>query len=330
MHRPRVEVGSREGVSIWTLVAASTTTSPQPVEAQVCPAAGGCVVSLRVGTAQLLHLPLPLGQFVAAERTGGIPLLHPFANRLHGHRIEVEGRRIDADLSPFRHADSKGRPMHGFLLRWPGREGPGWAAEPRTDHEMAELSLSIEWAEHRELYEAFPFPHRLVQRYRLRPDRFEVGCEIHARDAALPASFGWHPYLTLPGAARGDLRLTLPQVEPIPLDAEGFPMAPSPRGAVEPAAQRPIAERAWDDLFRVVAPPSTVRLDDGRRTVEVRLGATCRFLQIYSPAGADFVAIEPMTAPTAALETGGPDLSIVPAGGVFRAGFEIAWPRCEP
>jgi galactose mutarotase-like enzyme len=47
------------------------------------------------------------------------------------------------------------------------------------------------------------------------------------------------------------------------------------------------------------------------------------FTQIFAPADTDAVAIEPMTAATNALLTGGPELTFVPPGETFGAAFSI-------
>jgi aldose 1-epimerase len=47
------------------------------------------------------------------------------------------------------------------------------------------------------------------------------------------------------------------------------------------------------------------------------------FTQIFAPADTDAVAIEPMTAPTNALLTGGPELTLIPPGETFIAAFAI-------
>jgi galactose mutarotase-like enzyme len=49
-----------------------------------------------------------------------------------------------------------------------------------------------------------------------------------------------------------------------------------------------------------------------------------RFAQVFAPPGSDFVCFEPMTAPTNALVSGGPDLPVVEPGGRHDAAFAIA------
>ncbi|MGA0174674.1 MAG: hypothetical protein ACO3NL_13670, partial [Phycisphaerales bacterium] len=70
-------------------------------------------------------------------------------------------------------------------------------------------------------------------------------------------------------------------------------------------------------------PAGAVTLSGGETSVVIEPHSGIRFLQIYSPAGQTFAAIEPMTAPTAALDDGGPDLPTVEVGETFRAGFRV-------
>jgi galactose mutarotase-like enzyme len=59
----------------------------------------------------------------------------------------------------------------------------------------------------------------------------------------------------------------------------------------------------------------------GGLRLEVRYGSGYPYAQVFSPAGADFVAIEPMTAPTDALTRD--ECPPVEPGETFRAVFEV-------
>lgn len=318
---PRIEARTREGIGLFALVVPRAES-----EVVVCPAAGFSAVSFKVGGGEFLHLPSALAPFVGAVRTGGIPLLHPFANRLRGTRWSFDGRIVDPDATPFRHADGRGLPMHGYLLRWPGLAGDGrWEIRTASDAGWAQIEASLDWGSQGDLMSAFPFPHRLTQRYRLDGRTLEVETSVEPRDRPMPVSFGWHPYFRIPGATRESLALSLPRLAHIALDEGGLPDRDS--GRLQETDRLPrraaLAQETFDDLFRLAEPIGSATLAAGDAAVVVEPRAGIRFLQIYSPAGQAFAAIEPMTAPTAALDDGGPDLPVVEPGEVFKAGFRV-------
>src|SRR6516162_6036907 len=92
---------------------------------------------------------------VAAQKgsTAGIPLLHPWANRLAGFQYQAAGRRVELDRSsPLLHLDDQGLPMHGVpwsLLAWEVIEASAGRLVTRLDWSRGDL-LAI-----------FPFRHSL-------------------------------------------------------------------------------------------------------------------------------------------------------------------------
>ena len=99
-----------------------------------------------------------------------------------------------------------------------------------------------------------------------------------------------------------------------------------PTGEREPAAiaTAPLGERTYDDAFLAPAPGTAFALAGPDRRIELRMDSGYPFTQIYAPAGLDAVAIEPMTAPTNALLSAGPELTFVPPGETFAASFSIS------
>ena len=83
--------------------------------------------------------------------TAGIPLLHPWANRLAGFEYRAAGRRVELDRSsPLLHLDDRGLPMHGVpwsLLAWD-------VIKAGSDRLVARL----EWSRS-DLLAVFPFRH---------------------------------------------------------------------------------------------------------------------------------------------------------------------------
>ena len=243
-----------------------------------------------------------------AGGAAGIPLLAPWANRLSRRRFEAAGVQVDLDGVPF-HDDGKGLPIHGTMIgdrRWTIVEAEPDRVRARFGYDTAEL------------LRAFPFPHGLELDLAVGADGLRVETSLTAGEKGpVPVALGWHPYFRLPGPVE-DWRLELPDCTPLELDGRGIPT-----GRTGPATRGPVRlrERAWDDLFALDGPTS-VAVDGGGLRVEVRYAAGYPFAQVYSPADADFVAVEPMTAATDALTHDA--CPLVEPGDTFRAVFEVA------
>ena len=261
------------------------------------------VPALNMVGASLLHDGVELlgqrgGLTAYAERgsTMGIPLLHPWANRLE--RLpwgEGEGVKRDAN----------GLPIHGLLTARPGWSITGSAA----DADFAALILRFPF-EDPELLAHFPFPHALGLEVRVEDERLTITTKLTAtRDERVPVAFGWHPYLARP---EGRSEVELPVGRQAILDERGIPTG---------EYDAPRKQSAYDDLFTVAGGEFALR--GGGRRVSVAFEEGYPWAQVYAPEDGDFVCFEPMTAPTNALVSGD-GLRWVDPGDSFTARFSIA------
>jgi aldose 1-epimerase len=282
------------------------------LEAVFLPGRGMLGASLRHRGEELLGRIDELERAAESGGTAGIPLLHPWANRLASLRYTAGDRTVELDrTSPLLHLDADGLPIHG--VPW-SRLSFGVTAE-REDA----LSSRLEWATP-ELLAVFPFPHLLELDVTLDPGGLTIETALTpAADVAVPVSFGFHPYFALPGAARSDWVLTLPAMERLELDARGIPTGA--RATFAPSSA-PLGVRTFDDGFASPSPPR-LELSGGGRRIAVELGPGYSFTQVFAPASPAVVALEPMTAPTNALASGD-GLRFVEPGASFVASFRIA------
>ncbi len=100
--------------------------------ASFVPDAGMVGCSLRHRGEELLGQRGGLEAYVAERKTFGIPLLHPWANRLSRRRFTVAGRVVELDpaTTPLR-LDGNGLPMHGLMSA-----SPDWEVD---HHELSDL-----------------------------------------------------------------------------------------------------------------------------------------------------------------------------------------------
>jgi aldose 1-epimerase len=312
---PSLMVGERseEGMAGLTLESAAAGG----VVATFVPEAGMIGCSLRAGGEELLGQRGGLAKYVGSGSTMGIPFLHPWANRLGASRFGVAGREVDLDRPglPLKR-DGEGLPMHGLLTA-----SGGWVVERHLETEDGgALAASFDFGAHVLLMRAFPFAHRVELVAELAGAELTIATTVRAGDAGpVPISFGFHPYLQLPGVPRAEWVMEAPVRERLLLDDRQLPTGAREPAAIKPA---PLADRHLDDAFTAPPPGEPFALTGGGRRLELRIGEGYRYSQIYAPADTDAVAFEPMTAPTNALLSG-EDLPMLAPRESFTATFSI-------
>lgn len=278
------------------------------LEATFVPEVGMVGSSLRHRGEELLGQRGGLEKYAETGSSFGIPLLHPWANRLSGLRYgEVQ---LDPARSPIR-LEEHGLPIHGLL----SADRHWEVVEQRHTALTARLSFGRP-----ELLAAFPYPHELTVAVLLSPQRLGVRTTLRPTGvAAVPVSFGYHPYITLPGAPRAGWHVEMPVTEQATLDDRGIPTGATDPVAFEPG---PLGEQTFDDLFPDIPPGASFALEGGGRRIEVVFEEGYPVAQVYAPEGEPFICFEPMTAPTDALVTGR-GLRRVEPGAEFSASFSI-------
>jgi aldose 1-epimerase len=252
------------------------------------PDVGMTGVSLRYHGGEYLALPGGLDA-LRAGRTGGLPLLAPWANRLSEWRYRAAGVTVDLEGLTLP-VDSSGLPIHGFLV---GR--PGWKVEQletRGDTARLRAAMTVDGP-------AFPYPHRIEISAIVRDPELRITTRVVPTGTrAVPIAFGWHPYLRLPSLTRSQWRLRLPSRRHLILDPRGIPT-----GDVVPEASEraPIGRRTFDDGYALGRDGRLAIENDIGQSVELRCGSGYSFAQVWVPRGKPFTALEPMAAPTNAL-----------------------------
>jgi galactose mutarotase-like enzyme len=303
---------TREGFDVVVL------RSPADLETTIAPGAGMVVCSLRHHGDELLGQRRGLRGYVESGRTFGIPILHPWANRLGGDRFAFRGVEVAlAADDPLVHRDAgSGLPLHGLLAGF-----GGWRVLARdVDASGARVTAEVDFAAHPALLAAFPFPHRLRLAVRLWGEDLELSATITATgDRAVPVALGFHPWFTLPGVPRQGWLVALPVRRRVLLDARQLPT-----GAVEAVhePEAPLGERTLDAHYDELERKPRFTLRGGGREIALHPGARFTHAQVFAPASDAVVCYEPMTAGVDPFAGDGPPLVVEPGGSV-TATFSI-------
>ncbi len=261
------------------------------------PDAGCVATSWRVNDREVLALPSPREEFLRSPRTGGVPLLYPYANRLRSDHFQVAGRDVDLSVDAKLKRDPTGLPIHGLLLRW-----SEWnLIQPSPSR----LEASIRWSDHAVLMAAYPFAHTLRVIWEVAHDSSAATLTVTTiieADQGQPVAvaFGWHPYMSVANAASAHIEI--PRRRPVALAKTGLPILGAPRSDWVEASKEAVGQNQ-DSLFEIEPSAGSTRIaivDVSDRT-EIRFEGGYNFLQVYSPTGGTFACAEPMTTATSAL-----------------------------
>jgi aldose 1-epimerase len=290
------------------------TSAGGRTEASFVPSVNMVCCSLRHDGIELLELRRGLQMYADAGKTMGIPLLYPWANRLERFGYEAAGKAVQLSEDDTRiPRDSQGLPIHGVLPSLLGWEVVAGA-------ERDSITARLAWSSP-EVLELFPYRHEVRLAIAVTDGALTIATEVRAnRGDPVPVSFGYHPYVRIPDVPRETWQVELAASRRLALDERGIPT-----GRREPVSERrlALADTSWDDAFDGLTQPTVfaVAAGDTRITVTFRTGYD--FAQVFAPADLQCICFEPMTAASAALNSGD-GLRIVAAGEEHRAEFAIA------
>jgi galactose mutarotase-like enzyme len=268
--------------------------------------------SLRHRGGELLGQRGGLAAYLAKGSAFGIPLLAPWANRLDGLRygkVTLDPGRVKGG--------AEGLPKDGALA------GRAWSVRDATATSLR-AGFDAACAGYDEVLAVFPFVHAWAVEVTLDDAAMTVRTQLSATgEDAVPVSFGWHPLFTLPGVAREALEVRLPVRAESVLDARGIPSS-EPDLRPPEWTRGPLGARVLDAEYPELDPTSDFVLRGGGRELRVAFAAPGYPIgHAWAPGGQDFVAWEPMTAPTNALVSGR-GLRHVAPGDAFAATFTVS------
>lgn len=265
---------------------------------RIAPESGGAIAGWTRGATPLLRTPSP-----TALRLGDVhgmacfPLL-PYANRIGQACFDWQGRTCQLRRT---------LPGHPHSLHGVGWQRP-WQVEALSHTELR-LSLlhdpdgpdAAEW----------PFAFSAQQRFTLMPDGLRVSLSLTSRHTApAPAGLGLHPYF--PRGSGASLRFAADGVWHN--DATVLPQAHVPVPAAwDHTAGCAIGSAALDNCF--TGWPGQATIAWAGHGLRIEAGPPFDHLQVYTPQGADFFCVEPVShAPDAINRTDQPGMRIISPG----------------
>lgn len=246
-------------------------------------------------------------------------LLVPWPNRIAAGSYTFAGRTLQLPLNePARDPDSRG--SHGNAIHGLGRWTSWTPEKKRPDSVSLTCRLMAQ--------PGYPWTLDLLVRYQLSAGGLAVTLSArNLSDSPAPYAHGAHPYLAVGPGPVDSWELLLPASTRLTTDESQIPSGGEP---VEDTdydfrAARPIGDLRLDDAFTDLTPDA----DGDRVTVQVReptsgqgaalwMDVRHRWVQVFTgdglPGARTALAVEPMTAPADAFNSGDGLVVLAPAG----------------
>lgn len=247
-------------------------------------------------------------------------VLVPWPNRIRDGRWALDGKPQQLDLTE----PSKGNASHGLL------RNTGWTATERSDSTVT--LTAVVFPQH-----GYPFHLETAVRYSLTPSGIDVACTVrNAGEGRAPFGVGSHPYLRVGDAAMRDLVVTVSGDRMLETDERSLPVREVPVDGTDQdlRAGAPLRDVELDTAYtglaveegrvrhRLAAPDGTA--------VELAADPVFGWVQVFTTdvygtdAGPiDAVAVEPMTCPPDAFNSG-TDLLHLEPGEAWTGGWSLA------
>lgn len=208
-----------------------------------------------------------------ALQTACFPLV-PYANRIAGGRFSFGGREPALEVLP---------PFAPNALH-----GDGWGAPWQTVRSGADAAeLAFDHAA-----DGWPWAYEARQAFALSPAGLTITLSIRNTDSApMPAGLGLHPYFP----AGPDSRLTVQATGVWTVDETLIPRRLSPSAAVQDWSDGPrlCEAAAVDHCYAGWTGPARLANDD--ITALVSASGEAGWLHVFTPAGAGYACLEPVT-----------------------------------
>ena len=257
---------------------------------------GASIREFRIAGVELTE---PYGEFSTPPFGCGIVLV-PWPNRVEDGIWTLDGKQQQLDLTE----PDKHNAIHGLLRNTPYRE------IARADDSVT-LGATV-FPQH-----GYPFVLETSVEHRLLDDGMAVTHRItNDTDQPAPVAIGSHPFFSIGDVPTEDLTLTVHAGSRFPVDERLNPSAEVPVEGTDYDLRggRRVADLNLDDAFGDVTPvnqvTATLAAPDGR-TVSLWQDENFPYVQVFTtrifPRGSNLttaIAIEPMTAPANAFNSG--------------------------
>ncbi len=269
---------------------------PSPLRAEILPGIGNTVFQIYSHGRPVLFSPVPREDLLKTEQLVGIPLMFPWANRLEGdYFYNNEKKHIIHDTEKLLRRDKNGLPIHGLILK-----DKNWKPEIVRNSETGSYYDS-NFSFGKEFQSVFPFETDLRQEMELIDDKLIISLTVkNLSSESIPLSFGYHPYFLVTDEDRKSVSLFTNAVSYYETDEKLLPSGIKKKASSLLPKDGRIENKILDHVFTDF-PKAAVKhsvLNFQKRKIRLELIEGFDHLVLFTPAGKDFICMEPMLGPT--------------------------------
>ena len=221
--------------------------------------------------------------------------LAPFPNRIRDGKYPFDGIAYQLPINKPKEQNA----IHGFI--W---DKPFNVIEEKSEKDHASLSMGYNYNGE---FTSYPFLFQIKYSYQLSPDGLAVSVQVmNTGDSNLPFGVGWHPYFTFHKPV-DELELQLPACTVLDVDERMIPT-----GTANPYPKfehlTSIGSTSFDTAFKLSDSDDSfiTRLYDPaeKTTIVLTQDQHLPYLQVYIPPDRNSIALEPMSCPANAFNSG--------------------------
>ncbi|MDZ4846306.1 MAG: hypothetical protein SH857_12235 [Chitinophagales bacterium] len=228
-------------------------------------------------------------QIKSNDKSRGIFLI-PFPNRIRDGSYVFEGKEYQLPINK----PNENNAIHGFI----------WNRKFEWEENKNAVALTHDYKGD---FPGFPFPFLARFEYELADESFSIKIKItNTGKTSMPLGIGWHPYFMLHKKV-DELQLQLPACNYLEADERLIPTGKRAAFKERETLQH-IGSRKFDDVFECTGNKNffETKLHDPKTgaTIMLQQDGAFKYLQVYTPPERNSIAIEPMTCPANAFNTG--------------------------
>ncbi|MBM3255254.1 MAG: hypothetical protein FJZ08_03040, partial [Candidatus Omnitrophica bacterium] len=256
---------------------------------EVVPTRGNTIVALEVEIdgkmTNVLYAP-------DITKSGGIPVMWPFANRIRAGKFSCAGREVDLNGVAGTKDDGKGNIYHG-MVRY-----ERWSIERiGVNKAGVYIRASLDTRNYPEIAKYFG-QAKITVIYSLNGGQLGIETIIENKDQKdIPMSLAFHPWFNAPSRSGWQVRL--------PASRHWQAVEQLPTGELEDVTETAfdLADRAYDDVFTGLnfvdgLATTLLRSADGRLLISISQDRAFPHIVFYAPLDKEVICVEPQSSAT--------------------------------